>query len=350
MRDYAELVEMRRGPALSVPPVRVSGPEPSPKIAAWQRRQWNQRDWPAVPIMLLEIEDALVLSRGLTFRADGTLVSATAEFFKPEEVAQESAAFGNHLARATYIDEDALLAIRPGSNCYGHILTEILGSAWVGASLLGDRRFSLLAAARPHLEHAYTEIASHAGLLARPYINEVAPLRVRRLYVVEGFALTDRYLSPLLADFARVLLESCGARQAPNRKLYVRRSPQQRRAVSNEDEVWRELRARGFEEVLPETLKWADQVRLFAQASHLVGPMGSGLANALFSPRGARLLSLAPVCMADSFFWRLAGIVGVDYEELRCPSVESDRHQQTWTAQDQNIVVDLELLTKWLDS
>lgn len=340
---------MRRGPALSVPQARVIGAAPSPDIADWQQRQWSQRDWPSIPIMLFEIEDALVTSRGLTFRADGSVVSATAEFFPPAFVASSSAAFNSHLAQAASIDDDALLAVRPGNSCYGHILTEIMGSAWVGASLLGDRPFSLLSSTPRHMAKVFNQIASHAGLLARPLISQPEPLRVRKLYVVEGFALTDRYMSPLLADFARALLESCRAEQALSRRLYVRRASAAGRAVSNEDEVWRMLQAHGFEAVFPEKLDWLEQVRLFAQASHIAGPMGSGLSNVLFSPRGARLLSFAPVCMADSHFWRVAGIVGVDYEELRCQTAAGPRFQQTQRAQDQDVVVDLQLLARWLD-
>jgi capsular polysaccharide biosynthesis protein len=293
-----------------------------------------------------------VLSEGVVFRADGTVVSATAEFTKPSALARAAAEFDENRKKARLIDEHALLAMRPGGNCYGHLVTEVMGSAWAAASVLGDRPFSLLIeASTPGVLDVYTEIARCAGLLARPIINEREhePVRVKKLYVVEGFALTDRYLSPLLADFAREVVNSCATSGPATRKLYVPRHDGQGRVATNEAEVWRELEARGFELVRPETLAWTDQVRLFAQASHMVGPMGSGLANALFSPAGSRLLTLAPACMGDSFFWRVSGIVGVDYEEIRCPTVDSPGYQRTKRPQDRDIVVDLKAVLNWAD-
>ncbi len=354
MIDYTELVGMRQAPALNVPAVRVSGEPLTPSsLASWQHRAWKKRHWPPVPITVFEIEDALVLCEGLVFRPDGSVVSATAEFTSPAELASASAAFDQNLEQARLIEEPALLAMRPGGNCYGHVITEVMGSAWAAASLLGERPFSLLTeASTPAILEVYTEAARCAGLLARPIINERehGPVRVKKLYVAEGFALTDRYLSPLLADFARKVVESCGGWGPATRKLYVPRQGDQGRVASNEAEVWRELQARGFELVRPQTLKWVDQVRLFAQASHIVGPMGSGLANALFSPPGARLLTLAPACMGDSFFWRVSGIVGVDYEEIRCATVDSPGYQRTKRPQDRDIVVDLKSLLHWADT
>jgi hypothetical protein len=354
MIDYTEIVGTREATALTVPAVRVRGEEPTPgPTAIWQHRAWKKRHWPVVPITVFEIEDALALSEGLVFRPGGTLVSATAEFFAPAALARARAEFDANLAQAKVVDAPALLAMRPGGNCYGHAITEVLGSAWAAASILGDRPFSLLTeASTQSMLDVYTEAARCAGLLERPLINqrEHEPVRVKKLYVVEGFALTDRYLSPLLADFARTIVDSCGGREAATRKLYVPRRGSQGRVVRNETEVLRALESRGFELVEPQTLSWVEQVRLFAQASHVVGPMGSGLANVLFSPPGARLLTLAPACMGDSFFWRVSGIVGVDYEEHRCATVDSAGYERTGRPQDKDVLVDLRMLLNWADS
>jgi capsular polysaccharide biosynthesis protein len=169
------------------------------------------------------------------------------------------------------------------------------------------------------------------------------------LYVVEGFTLTDRYFSPLLADFARAVVEGCRAQGPANRKLYVPRHAREGRVVRNEAEVLREVEARGFELVEPQNLTWVEQVRIFAQASQVVGPMGSGLANAMFSPLGARIATLAPASVADTFFWRMTSVIGLDYEEIRCPTVDSPGYQRTKRIQDKDVVVDLKLLVDWLD-
>jgi hypothetical protein len=351
--DYSELVGMRQSPALTLPPINVRGEAPTAgSVARWQHRAWSKRHWPAVPIMVFEIEDALVLSEGLVFRSDGTLVSAGAEFFEPDVLAKAAAEFDANFKKAKCFDGPALLAMRPGGNCYGHVITEVMGSAWGGASLLGDRPFSLLTeASTPRLLDVYTQVARCAGLLKRPIINEQAhePVRIKKLYVTEGFTLTDRYLSPLIADFARTVVESCGGRGPATRKVYVPRHGAEGRVVRNESEVLRIVESRGFEVVEPQTLKWVDQVRLFANASHMVGPMGSGLATALFSPPGSRIATLAPASVADTFFWRVTNIVGLDYEEIRCPTVDSAGYRRTKRGQDKDVIADLRLLTEWLD-
>jgi hypothetical protein len=354
MIDYTEIVAMREAPGLSLPAVRVRGEAPTPgPTATWQQKAWKKRRWPAVPITVLEIDNALALSEGLVFRSDGSIVSATGEFFAPAVLAQARAEFAENLEKAKPVDEPVLLAMRPGGNCYGHVITEVMGSAWAAASILGDRPFSLLTEASTKVMlDVYTEVARCAGLLARPIINQPGhgPVRAKKLYVVEGFALTDRYLSPLLADFANEIVAKCGGRGPATRKLYVPRRGSQGRVIVNETQVLRELEARGFELVEPQTLTWVEQVRLFAQASHVVGPMGSGLANALFSPPGSRLLTLAPACMGDSFFWRVSGVAGVDYEEIRCATVDGPGYQITSRPQDRDILVDMDLLLNWADS
>ena len=74
-------------------------------------------------------------------------------------------------------------------------------------------------------------------------------------------------------------------------RLYVSRLHQtQFRRMENEREIEDLLRRRGFEVIYPEQLSFAEQVRLFSQASVLAGAGGSNMINCIFAPRGAQIL------------------------------------------------------------
>tara|TARA_R110000824_G_scaffold274672_1_gene463406 strand:- start:8830 stop:9897 length:1068 start_codon:yes stop_codon:yes gene_type:complete len=66
----------------------------------------------------------------------------------------------------------------------------------------------------------------------------------------------------------------------------------QRRKLENEDEVVERLQRRGFHEVFCENLSTLEKIHLFHNASHVVGAMGGGLCNVLFSKPSTRLLAL----------------------------------------------------------
>ncbi len=64
----------------------------------------------------------------------------------------------------------------------------------------------------------------------------------------------------------------------------------QQRTFGNEQELTEiAVREYGFCPVSPETMPWTEQIRLFANASVVVGRFGSGLHNTLFSRRGTRV-------------------------------------------------------------
>jgi len=74
----------------------------------------------------------------------------------------------------------------------------------------------------------------------------------------------------------------------PRRKIYVRRVSQVR-SLSNADQVEAMARDAGYVVVQPERMGFFDQVRLFAQASHIMGPTGAWAANLLFAPTDAAI-------------------------------------------------------------
>ncbi len=64
------------------------------------------------------------------------------------------------------------------------------------------------------------------------------------------------------------------------------------REMSNEPEIEAIAEEAGFQIIRPEFLPWREQVGVFAGAHVIAGEFGSGLHNALVSPRGAKVVAL----------------------------------------------------------
>lgn len=332
-------------PALAFDAPTVSGESLHPAAERRQHEAWTNAAWPAREIHVIAVPDALVTHNGLAFHADGSPVVETRRKFSDEAVAAVAADFAAMWGRVGRIDSDAVLCMRPGATCYGHVMAEIMPSAWLVRRLLPQARATLLAWTRPELLPLYRAIADAVGAGDMPLVNCDAPVRVRRLLVVDGFAQTDAYLSPHVRWFAGDVLEALGADAAgEGRRLFLPRRPAQGRSVRNLAAVEACVRRHGFETVYPEDLPWQRQVALFRQAAQVVGVQGSALTTTMFCRPGTRVLSLVPARMVDTFFWRIAGCCRLDYEEIRCRMVEGARSRGTGRLLDQEVEVDVDLL------
>ncbi|MBP2316545.1 glycosyltransferase family 61 protein [Azospirillum soli] len=109
------------------------------------------------------------------------------------------------------------------------------------------------------------------------------------------------------------------------RKLYVSRRDAASRRIHNEAELAATLEAAGFETVVPSHLPFAEQHRLFAEASVIVGPHGAGLTNMLFAPPGAAVVELWPDVAPLRHFAVLARALGHGYGALRATAADTDR-------------------------
>jgi hypothetical protein len=133
--------------------------------------------------------------------------------------------------------------------------------------------------------------------------------RFRTVYVP-----TARPAPPFLFPAGVELLRElgAGARKAdpPGRRLFVsRRQLGRTTRIANEEELIEVAEGYGFVEVMPERLPYWKQVGRFSEAEIVVGPHGSGLANAIFMARGTGLCELAPARLhAEKVpnFWNLA--------------------------------------------
>jgi capsular polysaccharide biosynthesis protein len=85
--------------------------------------------------------------------------------------------------------------------------------------------------------------------------------------------------------------------------------------VANEQEVVETLRPFGFEAISTEGMTLEGQISLFSEAGFIVGLHGAGLTNALFAPRGTRVIEfMSPIpAYLNACYYSLCSSVGHRY-------------------------------------
>jgi capsular polysaccharide biosynthesis protein len=137
-----------------------------------------------------------------------------------------------------------------------------------------------------------------------------------------------------LAAMARDLVDRA-APGARGRRLFLSRREAARRPCLATDWLASVLAPLGFREVDPGALSFLDQVRLFAEATDVVGLHGAGLANIMFCRPDTRVLEFMPPWLANSAFARLSvqfGLKHAIYQEFD-PAARKG-HRDPWDIAD----------------
>lgn len=206
-----------------------------------------------------------------------------------------------HIAgRAAYI-------WKSGKNNYGHMLIEMLSKC---ESLLkaGLAPITLIVPSLPDnlRQHFETMLATAYGN-AFPLFYMTTPLvRVDELVVPGPVTRHNSQKSHAVSTLAARLGEKAGTLPGFE-KIYISRSAHPNRRMENEYAIENLVQARGFKIVRPETMGVLEQIATFASARHVMGPLGAGLTNTVFSPQCAQVTIIDPG-MYDFFFYDLAGL------------------------------------------
>jgi capsular polysaccharide biosynthesis protein len=86
--------------------------------------------------------------------------------------------------------------------------------------------------------------------------------------------------------------------------FYISRSGP--RSILNEKEILQSLKPYDVTVVQAEKLTLQQQIDLFSEAGMIVGPLGAGMQNAVWAPRGCRVLELVNVRYFSGTYWTLA--------------------------------------------
>ncbi|BBK32206.1 uncharacterized protein DUF563 [Stella humosa] len=185
-----------------------------------------------------------------------------------------------------------------GSHNYFHWLVDFLPRL---AALAG----------RPELAAGGVVVAEPFAPGHRAALEHVArALRLGTLAVTpvaKGVIAIRRGVLPLRVDraaavgFWRTLIGPAATVEGGGRRLFLRRGDVQRRRFIGEAEVERMLTGYGFECLDPGQLSFAEQVRLFGQATAIFGTHGAAFTNLLFAPPTATVVELRVPAHLDVF-------------------------------------------------
>lgn len=109
---------------------------------------------------------------------------------------------------------------------------------------------------------------------------------------------------------------------AAHRQVYIARKRGGWRSIRNDEEVADCLAGEGFEVLQAEGLSLAEQIRLFAESSAIVGLHGAGLTNLLFAPR-ASVLEIRGNYGGGEYY-SMSRCLGNPYGSLLCPTDGDD--------------------------
>lgn len=209
---------------------------------------------------------------------------------------------------------DEPLIVLGGSGSYYHDIVEYFGALAVPETLgVGsDRKLLVAAEETPHRSSLFQMLGIAPERLLSP--DSAKAVQLTDAWFPTRLVAGGRWIDRLLPQWYRQRLAPFMSPDAPHRKLYLSRGQIGRRRIVNEDEVLEALAPLGFTSVRPETLSMQEQVKLFSQASHIVGSAGAAFTNMLFAPPGARVVLLQnPHAMgagADLYFDALAEACG----------------------------------------
>jgi capsular polysaccharide biosynthesis protein len=85
------------------------------------------------------------------------------------------------------------------------------------------------------------------------------------------------------------------------------------RSILNEREIIQSLESYDVTVVQTEKLTLQQQIDLFSEAGLIVGPHGAGIQNALWAPRGCRVLELVNANYFSGVYWTLAESLNQPY-------------------------------------
>lgn len=140
-------------------------------------------------------------------------------------------------------------------------------------------------------------------------------------------------LSVPLLEYQDFVLRSLGLLDVPSqpdKKIFIARRPGSSRTY-NQEEIITETAKFGFQPVYLESLSFAESIRVFREASEIIGPHGAGWANLIFSRPGVKAVMWTWEGEdQDNWYENIAHISRVNFWQIRVPvEVGSSRDPRT---------------------
>ena len=145
------------------------------------------------------------------------------------------------------------------------------------------------------------------------FVGEHARVACRTLRFVPQITQSDLTPHPFRSVILEAIKRRAGHRGEQGRRVYVTRRDARARRLLNEEDVVTLVERHGFETVTLTGMKLAEQIKLFAAASHVIGAHGAGLGNVIFCPPGAALCEFQMMSNVQWSIRRLAAVTNMRY-------------------------------------
>jgi capsular polysaccharide biosynthesis protein len=130
------------------------------------------------------------------------------------------------------------------------------------------------------------------------------------------------------------------------KRIYISRRKAAFRRVRNEDELLPILERNGFDLVCNEDYSVAEQIGIFSEAEFVLGPMGSSMANLLFSNPGTKVIETYSRHDVNVYTWSFGQFIPLDFAYLLGDPIEEPHvhpHNYDYTIKPEDLIATLEL-------
>lgn len=284
------------------------------------RRQFEQqnRDWTQDEYLLVYEQPCVIEPRyGWALSADGQLIYPSLGFSRAPYLPKPDVAV-KKLLHAPLEEYAELISLRDtGEENYYHFYNDVLAKLFfLDEHLKLAPEVPVLISKRLYDRPFFQYFLVHPYLRDRHWVvQDEQYIRSRRTYFCKPLTHTPSYYGRVLA-MARP--EDLAPADAPERRLFVTRSPHRLRYVENNAEVAAICARYGFEMVDFDELTLPQQIRAISGARYVVGIHGAGLVNMLY--RGGRPMGLLEIYPAADYFpfhyVLMANQLGFDYDGI----------------------------------
>jgi len=227
----------------------------------------------------------------------------------------------------------SLMSTPKGHSHYFHFLFDLLKPlVWYCRRFPDGGKVTVLVreTLAPHQRFALTALTvAYPNIEIKPVPDDMR-ISCERLLMpdVQGdFAARHLGDSETLLRMQEILLDSLSNVNEPAsaRRLLVSRENQKTRRLLNEEQAIRALASTGVEAVLPETLTFEAQMRLFSGAEIVAAACGAALTNMLFCRPGATVVEFCPTDIHIPYWIVLAKQMGLNHRFV--PGTEGGVYQ-----------------------
>jgi len=215
-----------------------------------------------------------------------------------------------------YAAESAMVFHNEGGGTWGHFVVQNLPRALAYLKEFPDGKLALPRHHAMAQQSSYHQLLRHFGISS----NQLLPLDRDKRYKFRELILVD-----FLYDFQSqtpnpIALEwlSKNSDTKPGGAIFIERNDLNGRMIANQEEVNNLLARYGVERILLGQEPLDQQIAFWQKSQVIIGTLGSDFTNIVFGKAGTRLLVLSPDWFGDTFFYNLAVMKDMQWNELRC--------------------------------